>query len=201
MPSVRVVHALPGRTRLLIEPRDPDAIRRIGAALADAAGVREVRARPLTGSLLCLHDDELDPDRLVALARAQGDGAAGSPQPECGPPVTSSIARELARLFRALNCEILRQTSGTADLGMLLTVGFFTAGAIDVARTGKVPPPPWFNLAWWGFRTFMTLEGGAIQESRSSGTAAASGSVHGTEDDERAGQADRAGDGQRRGDR
>jgi hypothetical protein len=26
-----------------------------------------------------------------------------------------------------------------------------------------VPLPPWFNLAWWGFRTFVTTEQAAIR--------------------------------------
>jgi len=27
-----------------------------------------------------------------------------------------------------------------------------------VLLKGEIVSPPWFNLAWWGFRTFMTFE-------------------------------------------
>ena len=44
------------------------------------------------------------------------------------------------------------------DLGVLATLGLIGAGAAEIVVTGKLPIPPWFNLAWWGFRTFMTTE-------------------------------------------
>lgn len=187
---VQLVHAVPGRSRLRLGSGDSQAGRDLGAALAGEGGVREVRVRELTGSMLCLHDEALRPQRILDAARGHGwtvlDAGVPLPQPE-RPLGTSSIARELARLFRELNAEVLRQTDGAADVGMLLTLGFFGAGAVDVVRTGCIPAPPWFNLAWWGFRTFMTLEREAIAEVRdgwlASGMRAADGGRHGTEPD------------------
>jgi hypothetical protein len=30
----------------------------------------------------------------------------------------------------------------------------------EVPVKGNLPAPPWFNLAWWVFRTFITFEAG-----------------------------------------
>jgi hypothetical protein len=50
------------------------------------------------------------------------------------------------------------QSDGSVDLGTLATLGMLGAGAVQVATTGALPFAPWFNLAWWGFRTFVTSE-------------------------------------------
>jgi hypothetical protein len=39
-----------------------------------------------------------------------------------------------------------------------VTSGFLMAGALRVVLHHELPAPQWFNLAWWGFRTFMTFE-------------------------------------------
>ena len=64
---------------------------------------------------------------------------------------------------RELDRDIRRSSEGAADLGVLATLGFFAAGAAEVVGSGELPLPPWFNLAWWGFRTFMTTEATAIE--------------------------------------
>jgi hypothetical protein len=79
--------------------------------------------------------------------------------------------------FRGLDEELLRITEGGMDLGVLVTLGFVVAGAFEVMVTQKIPAPPWFNLAWWGFRTFMTVEAPAIREN---GAGAASDSPAGS---------------------
>ena len=53
---------------------------------------------------------------------------------------------------------------GAVISGYAILDGFdLGAGAADVIASGKLPLPPWFNLAWWGFRTFMTTEQPEIQ--------------------------------------
>jgi hypothetical protein len=54
--------------------------------------------------------------------------------------------------------DAIAATPGAVDLGTLATLAFVGAGALEVAVSKKLPMPPWFNLAWWGFRTFMTVE-------------------------------------------
>jgi hypothetical protein len=39
-----------------------------------------------------------------------------------------------------------------------VTSGFLVAGALRLMLYRELPASQWFNLAWWGFRTFMTFE-------------------------------------------
>ena len=49
---------------------------------------------------------------------------------------------------------MLRSTDGRLDLGAVTGLGFLAVGAAEIASARTVPAPPWFNLAWWAFRTF-----------------------------------------------
>ena len=88
----------------------------------------------------------------------------GEPPPvdgEC--PALTTLARTLVATVRGIDTDIRRGTDGTVDLGTLATLGFLGAGALEIAATGTLPLPPWFNLAWWGFRTFVTTEQAEIR--------------------------------------
>lgn len=163
-----VVHHLPGRTRLRTPMlrKDPAACARVADTLAGVGGVCEVEVRPFTGSILVEHATTLPLARLVdpvrsalAIERVLSPGEK-PPVPIEAPPV-SSIARELALAVRELDRDIRRGSEGSLDLGILATIVFVGAGAADVVGTGQLPLPPWFNLAWWAFRTFMETESDA----------------------------------------
>lgn len=162
---LQVAHRLPGRTRLRspMLRRDPAACARLADALVAIAGVREVRVRPYTGSALVLHDTHVTAELLVDTTRSVLDGAdvlqpGERPPAEAQVPPFSSLARKLVQAVHEIDRDIRRGSDGTVDLGTLATLGFLGAGALEVAATGKLPLPPWFNLAWWGFRTFITAE-------------------------------------------
>jgi hypothetical protein len=140
--------------------------------VADLEGVLDVRGQPFTGSLLVRFDparagegsilDEVRAATGVRLVVAPGE-ARPSPQAVPGAPA-SGVGRATVEAFRALDDDILRLSGGSVDLGVLATLGFLAAGAVEVAVTRKLPVPPWFNLAWMGFRTFMTVEAAAVRE-------------------------------------
>lgn len=87
------------------------------------------------------------------------------PVPEHVPPF-SSVAQHLVRAFRELDRDIRRKSDGTVDLGTLVTLGLFGAGAAEVVTSGRLPVPPWLNLAWWGVRTFVSAEQEEIDAER-----------------------------------
>jgi len=164
-----VVHQLPERTRLRtpVLRKDPATCARLADTLAGVTGVREVAVRPFTGSILVEHAATLTADALVdtvraalAIDRVLKPGEEEPLPPE--PPRRSSIARQLALAVRELDRDIRRGSEGTVDLGTIATLTFLGAGAADVVTTGQLPLPPWFNLAWWAFRTFMEVERGVI---------------------------------------
>ena len=160
-----IAHHLPDRTRLRtpVLRKDPAACERLADVLAAIPGVREVNIRPYTGSVLVDHDDKLAIGTLVATARealAIDRVLAAGERPPLDPevPPFSSIARKVVVAVREVDRDLRRSSDGTVDLGMLATLGFLSAGAAEVIASKELPLPPWFNLAWWGFRTFMTTE-------------------------------------------
>lgn len=165
MSWLAISHELPERTRLRspILRKDVAACERVADALADVGGVREVRVRPYTGSVLIVHADDVTAKSLLdVVARALGNPkilAPGERPPVEGDvPAMTSLARKVVHAIREIDDEVKRATEGTIDLGTLTTLGFVGAGALEIAGTGQLPLPPWFNLAWWGFRTFVTTE-------------------------------------------
>jgi hypothetical protein len=163
-----VVHHLPERTRLRspVLRKTAAACTELADALAAVPGVREVRVRPYTGSALILHDPGVTLDALTEVACGALDGVRVLAPGEAPPlsavvPAFSSIRQKLAAIAREIDLDIRRSSDGSVDLGTLATLGLVGAGATQVAASGELPMPPWFNLAWWAYRTFMTTHNGA----------------------------------------
>jgi len=170
---IACAHHISERTRLRspLLRKDPGACERLADAIAALPGVREVRVRPYTGSVLVLHDPDVAHDVLLAEgarvlggARILAPGEAPPADPEV--PAFSALARKVVHAVRGIDEDVRRATDGTVDLGTLATLGFVGAGALEVATTGKMPLPPWFQLGWWGFRTFVTAEQDEIRAER-----------------------------------
>jgi hypothetical protein len=171
---LQVVHAIDGRARLrlpwLHAEQRPEEIARLADELSRVPGMREVEIRAYTGSVLCRYDAaRLGPAAiLAAIARITGvETTVGLGERPPAPPSRTDggpgeVARELARVFKDLDDEVLRATDGKLDMGTLTTFGFLGAGALGVASGQKVIAPPWFTLAWWALRTFMLFEADAV---------------------------------------
>jgi hypothetical protein len=165
MAWLAIVHHLPERTRLRSPALrgDPAACTRLADVLAGVPGVREVKVRPYTGSALILHDAGVAVGPLTeAASRALGGArvlATGEAPPlSTAVPAFSSIRQKLVAIARELDRDIRRGSEGSVDLGTLATLGMVGAGAAQVATSGELPMPPWFNLAWWSYRMFMTTQ-------------------------------------------
>lgn len=178
MSWIQTVHELPGRTRLLspVLRRNETRCEQLADALAATQGIREVRVRPYTGSVLVEHDRELSANAIVEAAARVLDVAVlqpGMPPPLADQvPAFSSVAQHLVHVFRDLDRDIRRKSDGTVDLGTLVTLGLVGAGAAKVVASRTLPAPPWFNLAWWGVRTFVSSEHEEIEADRSQEAAA-----------------------------
>jgi len=167
---IALVHQLPERTRLRtpVLRGDEPACERAADALAAVPGVRKVAVRPYTGSILVDHEPTVGADVLVAEARRVLDCtrvvARGEPVPVDGEvPAFSALARKMAHAALEIDREVRRHTEGAVDLGTLAALGFVGAGMLEVATSDHLRLPPWFNLGWWAFRTFMTTERDEIQ--------------------------------------
>ena len=170
MATVR--HTLPRRVHL-VAPRlcwHRDACARVARALGEM-GYARVSLRPTTGSVI-VEDDERPPDaaailaRLGELVRAERDEEGrplGSLRPEEHPGPTR-VARAVAHAVAGVNADVRAALDDRADLGTLLPVFFAAAGIAEVASSGKMPVPTWFNLLWWSLRSFMTFNIRAVED-------------------------------------
>ncbi len=178
---IQRVHAIPGRLRLRLGwlRETPDEAEPLADALAELDPSMEVRVRPWTGSVLCSFDPErLGEDRILRAVRRHTQVAivvqSGERSPEAEAEYArvreeeegsvSSIRLRVGEAFRELNREVLHVTEGRLDLGALTGLGFLGVGAAEIATARTLPAPPWFNLAWWAFRTFTISDRGTDGE-------------------------------------
>lgn len=175
---IRLVHTLPGRTRVRLSwlrRRPSEELQALTDALATEPGVEDVEIRPATGSVMVWHDEErLEVDELLEVLRRHTGGVPvvrpGEPAPY-DPEVMdrvmkegSVVARAAVRFFLEVNKDVLRATEGRVDLGLLMALGFLSLGIGEVTTSGKLQLPPWYSLSWWAFRTFTTVERSAQLE-------------------------------------
>lgn len=124
-PSAHVVHTLRGRVRLRVPAArgDQTVIDRIGLALANDRSVREVRVSARTGSVLLVHDGDLD----ALLGRATRDGILVVEREMPRAP----MSRILSAIQEA-DARLASQTQGAMGLG---TVTMFAMLAASVYQT------------------------------------------------------------------
>jgi hypothetical protein len=168
---IRIEHSLPGRVRLRLPWLHDERV--IGEPVADRlsalAGMKEVRVRMFTGSVLCIFDPaQLDEARIIEEIKDHTHVDAVLRRDEPLPHElrkklrpdreANRIARAAERFFAGVNEDVLEASEGRLDLGTLTSVTFATVGAAEIATMRDLPFPPWFQLAWWAFRTFTIVK-------------------------------------------
>jgi Heavy metal associated domain 2 len=172
---VVVAHALPRRVRLAAPPLTGQraACERAARALAQDPRIRRVTVHPATGSVIVEADLDERPlpapelaAALRALVLAERD-ERGRSLPELGPedqPGPTRVARAVVHAVAGINADVRAALDQRADLGTILPVVFAALGVAEVAASGKMPVPTWFNLLWWSLRSFMTFNIRAVEE-------------------------------------
>lgn len=129
LPRASLAHVLPGRIRLRLAGHRGDAafFGRLAERLAEAPGIRAVRANPTTGSLLILHGA----DRMEEIARLARE--RGLFQITAAPPGTVRPLPRAVRRQRAAPVPPLMLTAaGLAGLGVIQTIrGRFHGNAAE----------------------------------------------------------------------
>jgi hypothetical protein len=134
MRSARLVHRMPGRARIRIpaERSNDGYFRELEKQLGAFEGVRDVATRPLTGSVVLLHEGEL----TDVLDRAEREGlfAVRSSDLE-----DKSLLGQISDGISELDEEVKKRTDSRWDLS---TMGFFAllgASAYQLARGDFLP--------------------------------------------------------------
>jgi hypothetical protein len=184
---IRFVHRSPGRLRLRLGwlRSAPEEAEPLADELASLDRSMEVVVRAWTGSVLCRFDPErIDEARIVTAVRHHTRVAIVLGPGEAPPPTAfatngrgSTIRDAITESVRGMNRDVVQATDGRLDLGALAGLGFLTLGAAEIAVTRTLPVPPWFNLAWWAFRTFTLSARTRTDDEEDNGLDAASSDV------------------------
>lgn len=169
--GINVVHAIPGRLRLRVDKikGDPALARKAQNALIRVPGVKQVEAKPLTGSVLIRYElaqvlteeaamaftdafsrlfPEIDTGALVqgieSLLEHLASGAPARP--------ASSLRETLA----ALNTRVAGLFGGI-DFTLLLPATLLALGVRSFLTSKPRPFPAWYDYVWFGFSTYFML--------------------------------------------
>lgn len=167
--EARVVHFTPGRLRMRVArlKDNPALANQVQDLLTNVEGVDNVKANPLTGSLLIQYNPEqttsldaligsaerfgllppdLDQVQLRSWLEARHNGHNGA--------VAHPLRNEIITLFRTANRKVDQATGGTSDLTVLVPVGFVLAGVLKLLLIKRVTTPSWYEFLWFGFNLF-----------------------------------------------
>jgi hypothetical protein len=172
-----LAHDSPGRLRFrfgwLRDHRDQASF--IADELAALDGVDEVQVRPFTGSVLVGYDSARIGGEQIrrALCRVTGVDDVTLPGQETVEQIRqllrdshrkgSELARVAVRSFQGINVAVLSMTNGHVSLGALTSLMLWLGAAWRFLSTADLQLPEWHQMAWWGFRSFFTLEEQAIE--------------------------------------
>ncbi len=168
--EVSVIHAIPGRLRLKIASlkNNPTLAQELETRLAVLAGMQEVLANTVTGSLLVVFAEKSADWATLANTLAKplaalfppvkpkdlsGALAAGVAACRAGRPASEGIAESFSRL----NSMITGATGGVFDLRVLLPLGLFYLGLRSLWTSEKLTLPAWYDYFWFALSTFIML--------------------------------------------
>lgn len=142
LPAAYVSHHMEGRMRVRIpsKRRDQDYFDVVTQRLRECDGIRALRINYLTGSVLILHN--LDVETIAAYAERNGLFALAPVE-----VVVAPIALGISNQFRVLDERLKAKTSGALDLGGLAFLGLVAASAAQLARKNIWPAGA--TLLWY----------------------------------------------------
>lgn len=146
-PQGRLAHLCDGRARFNFSEQrgDPTFFDAIEQNLSRIAGVKEIIARPVTGSVIVTF--EVPADAFLASVKETGvlDILPNEPA-----PLLSALIREQARNFEA---QAKLATNGAVDLPALAFLFFATLGVVQLAR-GRLDVPA-FTAFWYAIDSLL----------------------------------------------
>lgn len=172
---VHIVHRIPGRIRMIVEPirREPARADRVAALARDARWVHGARASAATASLVIEHAPAVPAeDVLATLAAIPELSDCGSlsiaelsrPRRAAAAPgdpdrTAESVLRAAARVSSASTA----LAAPHLDLKLLIPGALMTYGLVRVLSRSSTSLPQWMILFKYGFDTFAVLNQGVIR--------------------------------------
>ena len=169
--GVHVVHAMPGRIRLRVDKvkGNPAFAQKAQNKLGRVPGIKQVEAKPLTGSVLIYYDAaallaegalavltdgfaELFPEIGVAAMSLGLESLIGHLAIGEHPRSSSNLMQSLA----AVNAEAARITGGL-DFKLLIPMTLLFFGVRSLWTSKKLVVPAWYDYLWFAFSSFVFL--------------------------------------------
>lgn len=150
-----ISHATARRLRLKIPEKkgDPDYFSQLSAAITALDGVEQVKANPLTGSLLITHHGPLT-DTLADIAQQQGWFTL-QPQPEFPGYEPTDIMNAFIQAFERSDETLRARTKDSIDLPSLVFLSFVLLGIRQVLRGNALGPG--ISLFWYAYEMLHFL--------------------------------------------
>lgn len=147
--SARVVHELPGRTRIKVvsERGNSDYFDWVAQSLSECPGVQDVNTNVRTGSLLLEHSIALN--ELAAFAEEQSLFTL-----ENQPATAETLLSRAATGFAQADIQITRLSEGELDVRSILLLTLLILSAVQVARGQILVPASTF--LWYAVELLYT---------------------------------------------
>jgi heavy-metal-associated domain-containing protein len=131
-PSARIVHQVPGRTRLRTREMkgDDKYFAELHQALSQTPGVRNVQVNSLTQSILLEHDTDIQ--ELMSEAERRGYLRLES-------PAHQPYLAEIDRVLSVSDHKLREVTGGRLDFETLTFLGFAAGGLYQVVKGRALP--------------------------------------------------------------
>jgi hypothetical protein len=147
-------HVSKGRLRLRIPSKKRDAVFFSGlqAVLSTIPGLDQVKANPLSGSLLILHSEL--PEEMASFVKSLA-GLAPK-RNSIGKPNT--IYRRVTGTFHQVNTQIRGFTKNELDVPTLSFIALVAAGLYQIGRK-NLATPVWYTTFWYALNIFLKSKG------------------------------------------
>lgn len=172
--EIHVVHAVPGRVRLRVDRvrGNPALAQKAQEKLGRLPGIKEVEAKPQTGSVLIYYDvagllaegalaaltdgfSELFPEMGAAATNLGIESLIGG----LAAGETTRSSTSLVKSLEAINAEVTRITGGL-DLKLLIPMTLLSLGVRSLWTSKELAVPAWYDYLWFAFSTFVMLNRG-----------------------------------------
>jgi len=153
MESMWVVHSVPGRVRLRLDPESPQP--NLDDFLID--GVKKVAFNKITKSVLMVYDDTIPSESLLSgIEEKMRPIVILREEPRTGEAINDEnrVGQAIVRRAGEINERVSAATNGLVSGESLFPLSLIGLGVVGFLQQDDLLGPPWWSLVWWGFNIF-----------------------------------------------
>lgn len=160
VPVARITHNIKGRLRIKIPLRkgDRDYFSSLAGELVKIPGIARVEINPLTGSILVLHETELE--KIIDHANENGlfrillDDMKNANSNNNSKGTNRRITSRISDVFKQADSKMLDISGGQLDIGGSAFIALAGFGIYQIYR-GNLIALPWYAAFWYALNIFL----------------------------------------------